>query len=160
MGGEIAGGKQRGRPFVKGQSGNPKGKTKGVRNRATLAAEALLDGEAEALTRKCIELAMAGDPFALKLCLERLVPPRKERPLSFALPPIENGEDTNKAIGGVLAALAQGLVSLSEAREAIELIERCRKIMGPPLPGTGQNIEVRFVTGRGGDPPGLAGGLA
>ena len=52
--------------------GNPAGKPKGVRNRATLAAEALLDGEAEALTRKAVEMALAGDVMALKLCLERL----------------------------------------------------------------------------------------
>jgi Family of unknown function (DUF5681) len=101
---EIAAAKQRGRPFQRGQSGNPNGKPKGVRNRATLAAEALLDGEAEALTRKAIEMAMAGDVTALKLCLERLVPPRKERPLSFALPPFASAEDTAKAIDGVLAA--------------------------------------------------------
>jgi hypothetical protein len=63
---EIAAVKQRGRPFVKGQSGNPRGKPKGVRNRATLAAEALLDGEAEALTRKAVEMALGGDVMALK----------------------------------------------------------------------------------------------
>ena len=116
MDAETAVGKQRGRPFVKGQSGNPKGKPKGARNRATLAAEALLDGEAEALTRKCIELGLAGDPTALRLCMERLVPARRERPLSFALPPVASVEDTNEAIGGVLTALAEGLVSLTEAR--------------------------------------------
>ena len=47
-------------------SGDPAGRTKGARNRATLAAEALLEGEAEALTRKAIELALAGDPTALR----------------------------------------------------------------------------------------------
>jgi hypothetical protein len=46
--------KQRGRPFKKGQSGNPDGRPKGSRHKATLAAEALLDGEAEVLTRKAI----------------------------------------------------------------------------------------------------------
>jgi Family of unknown function (DUF5681) len=51
----------RGRPFQKGQSGNPAGRPRGSTNRATRAAELLLDGEAEALSRKAIELALAGD---------------------------------------------------------------------------------------------------
>jgi Family of unknown function (DUF5681) len=79
MSAEIAVAKQRGRPFVKGQSGNPAGKPKGARNRSTIAAELLLEGEARALTRKAIELGLAGDTTALRLCLERLVPPRKDR---------------------------------------------------------------------------------
>ena len=64
-------------PFEPGQSGNPAGKAKGTRNKVTLAIEALLDGEAEALTRKAIELAKAGDMAALRLCMDRLAPPRK-----------------------------------------------------------------------------------
>ena len=94
-------------------------------------------------------MALAGDVMALKLCLERLVPPRKERPLSFALPPVASVEDTAKAIDGVLAALAQGLVTLSEASEAIDLIERCRRIMGPALPAYGQAIQIQFVSASG-----------
>lgn len=66
--------RQRGRPFPKGVSGNPAGRKAGTRNRATMAAEALLDGEAEALTRKAVELALQGDTVALRLCLERLCP--------------------------------------------------------------------------------------
>jgi hypothetical protein len=69
-----AGAKQGGR-FPKGRSGNPAGKLKGTRHRTTLAAEALLDGEAEALTRKVIEMALAGDSAALRLCLDRILPP-------------------------------------------------------------------------------------
>ena len=57
--------------FKPGQSGNPKGRTKGSRNQMTLAMEALLDGESEALTRKAIELALGGDITALRLCLDR-----------------------------------------------------------------------------------------
>jgi hypothetical protein len=55
---------------VKGQSGNPAGCPRGSTSRATRAAELLLDGEAIALTRKAVELARAGDPAALRLCLE------------------------------------------------------------------------------------------
>ena len=56
--------KQVGR-FQKGRSGNPNGRPKGSRNVATLACEALLDGQAEALTQKAIQMALAGDPVAL-----------------------------------------------------------------------------------------------
>ena len=53
-------GRGRGRPFEKGRSGNPRGRRRGSRNKATLAAEALLAGESEALTRKAVEMALAG----------------------------------------------------------------------------------------------------
>ena len=62
--------KHRGRPFEKGRSGNPAGRPRGNRNRSTLAAQLLLQGEAEALTRKAVELALSGDPTALRLCIE------------------------------------------------------------------------------------------
>jgi hypothetical protein len=67
---------RRGR-FVKRQSGNPTGQPRGSMNRATRAAELLLDGEATALTRKAVELALAGDPAALRLCLDRTVASRR-----------------------------------------------------------------------------------
>ena len=60
--------------FQKGRSGNPAGRRPGTRNRATQAVEVLLEGEAEALTRRAIELAFEGDATVLKLCLERIVP--------------------------------------------------------------------------------------
>ena len=47
--------KVRGRPFVPGQSGNPNGRPRGARNRVTLAVEALIEGQAEELTRKAID---------------------------------------------------------------------------------------------------------
>ena len=74
-----------GRPFEKGRSANPGGRRRGSRNRATLAAAVLLDGEAEALTRKAVELALAGDPVALRLCIERILPPCRERPVRLPL---------------------------------------------------------------------------
>jgi hypothetical protein len=65
---EKTGEKQRNlKPFRPGQSGNPDGRPKGSRNKATLAMEALLDGEAEAITRKAIEKALEGDMTAIRL---------------------------------------------------------------------------------------------
>jgi hypothetical protein len=64
------------RGFPAGVSGNPAGRPKGSRNKTTLAIEALLEGEAEALTRKAIERALEGDMAALRLCMDRLAPPR------------------------------------------------------------------------------------
>lgn len=71
--------------WPKGVSGNPMGRPRGARHRSTLAVEALLDGEAEGLTRKAIEVAMEGDVEALRLCLDRLAPARKDATVSFQL---------------------------------------------------------------------------
>src|SRR6266436_4441476 len=57
-------GRVRGRAFEKGRSGNTLGRRVGCRNKTTIAAAALLAGEAEALTRKAVELALVGDPTA------------------------------------------------------------------------------------------------
>jgi hypothetical protein len=67
---ENLGQKQDGR-FKPGQSGNPAGKPKGARHKTTLAMEALLEGEAEGPTRKAVEMALAGDTTAMRLCFER-----------------------------------------------------------------------------------------
>ena len=108
-----------GRPFVKGNAGRPKG----ARHRVTLAAEALLDGEGEMLTRKAIDLALAGDPTALRLCLDRILPPRRERPITFKLPALHSAADSAGAVAAIVAAVAAGELNLSEAAELAKLIE-------------------------------------
>ena len=107
--------KQRGKPFPPGKSGNPTGRPRGVRNRVTTAAQSLLDGEAEALTRKAVELALAGNVYALRLCLERLLPPKKERAVSVKLPAIEKVEDLPKLTEALIAAVASGELLPGEA---------------------------------------------
>jgi hypothetical protein len=72
--------------FQPGQSGNPAGRPKGSRSKAMQALDAIFDGEAEAITNKVIELAKDGDTQALRMCLDRLVPPRRDRPVTFELP--------------------------------------------------------------------------
>ncbi len=106
--------------------GNP-GKPKGARSRATLAAEALLDGEAEKLTRVAIDKALDGDPVALRLCLERLVPPRKDRLLTFDLPPIGGAKDHPAVLASVLEAVAGGDLTPSEGQAFAALMEQHRR---------------------------------
>jgi Family of unknown function (DUF5681) len=112
-----------GRPFQPGQSGNPSGRPKGARNKMTLAVEALLENEAEALTRKVIDLALGGNMAALRLCFERLLPPRRDRGVAFDLPKIESAADALAASGALLESCAAGTLSTSEAAEVMELIK-------------------------------------
>jgi hypothetical protein len=74
----------------------------------TRALEALFDGEAEELTRKAIKLAKAGDMTALRLCLDRIVPPRKDRPIGFSLPTMKEPADAADALASIVAAVADG----------------------------------------------------
>ena len=113
----------RGRPFEKGRSGHPAGRRAGSRNRATLAAAALLEGESEALTRKAVELALDGDPTALRLCIERILPPCRERTVKFALPPIENAADISAAMQAVTSALAGGAITPGEAATVAAVVD-------------------------------------
>jgi hypothetical protein len=112
----------RGRPWAKGQSGNPAGRRRGSRNKATLMAERYLDGEAEGLARKAVEMAYAGDGLALRLCLERMIAPRRERPQPFALPRVETAADLAPAMAAVMAAAARGVITTGQAAEMASVI--------------------------------------
>ena len=111
-------------PFRKGQSGNPSGRQRGSRNKATLAVEALLDGEAEALTRKAVELALAGDTTALRLCLDRIAPARKGRPITLAVGDVTSLNDLSAVQGEVVAALARGELTPEEAADVASVVEK------------------------------------
>ena len=100
--------------FSKGTSGNPSGRPQGSRNRATLLMEALLEGEAEQLTRKVIELAKAGDTHALRLCLERLMPPGRDRLVSFDLPPLQSADDLSLGVASILQAVSEARITPQE----------------------------------------------
>ncbi|MCJ2023942.1 DUF5681 domain-containing protein [Methylobacterium sp. J-067] len=112
-----------GRPFQQGQSGNPNGRPRGSRNRSTQALEAILDGEAEALTRRAIEMALEGDGPAMRMCLDRLMPVRKDRPITFTLPEIETAADLTKATRALMQGVADGEITPSEAAELSKLVD-------------------------------------
>jgi hypothetical protein len=102
--------------------GNP-GRPKGSRNKTTLALEALLDGEAEALTRKAIEMALDGDTTAMRLVMDRIMPPRKDRPVMFSMPKLETAGDAVKAMAALAEAVANGDITPGEAGELSKLVD-------------------------------------
>lgn len=108
--------------------GNP-GKPKGTRHKATRAALALLDGEAEALSRKAVELALEGDTTALRLCLERIAPPRKDAPIQFNLPTMRSAADAAKAAGAIIEAVALGDLTPTEGAHIMGLVETYRRTL-------------------------------
>ena len=60
--------------FQKGQSGNPAGRPRGSRNKASIRMQEMLEEKTEKLVNKLIKMALAGNIGALRLCLDRLVP--------------------------------------------------------------------------------------
>ena len=109
--------------FQKGQSGNPAGRPRGARNRATLLMQNLLADDAEAIGRKAIEMAIAGDLAAIRLCMDRLAPVRKDEPVAFELPPIEKPADIVAATASIVAAVAAGELTPSQAAEVSKVID-------------------------------------
>ena len=123
-GSDTAGRDGKGR-FRRGNAGKPRG----ARNRATQAVSALLDGEAAALTRKAVELALEGDTTALRLCLERIAPPRREAPVIVDIPEIQTAGDLPKAIAVLLQAAGRGDLTPGEAGRLAALVGEAGKAL-------------------------------
>jgi hypothetical protein len=110
-------------PFQKGQSGNPAGRPRGIVNRATALAQNLLSERAEWIARKVIELAEEGDMAAIRVCMERLVPPIKHQPVAVELPPLEKAADSVEAAARIAAAVAAGDLTAAEAAELAKVVD-------------------------------------
>ena len=111
--------------FTTGNAGRPKG----ARNRTTQAVMALLEGEAEALSRKAVEMALAGDSVALRLCLDRLAPARKDSPVQFPLPRMTTARDAAQAAGAVLEAVSEGDLTPAEGAQVMALVDSYRRML-------------------------------
>lgn len=92
-----------------------------------MVAEVLLDGEAETITRKAIELAKGGDITAIRLCLERILPPRKDRPISVDLPTVSSVADLKTAHAEVIRDVASGELTPDQGRAFSDLLESYRR---------------------------------
>lgn len=111
--------------FAAGNAGRPSG----ARNRTTMAVLELLEGQAEALTQRAVELALGGDTTALRLCLERVAPPRKDAPVQFALPQMKTARDAAEAAGAVLQAVSEGDLTPAEGAQVMGLVDSFRRTL-------------------------------
>jgi len=111
--------------FAAGNTGRPRGS----RNKATIAIESLLQGQAEELTQIVIKKALEGDSVALRLCLERIAPAPKDQPVSFSLPKMHNALDASVAAGSVLNAVSDGELTPIEATRVMGLIDSYRRTL-------------------------------
>ena len=109
-------------------AGNP-GRPKGARHKATQAIEAMLEGQQQALTQAAINKALEGDVTALRLCLDRIAPARKDAPVSFDLPDIETAADAANAARAILKAVADGDVTPMEAATVMAVVEQFRRTL-------------------------------
>ena len=140
--------KTRGRPFQKGNPGRPKG----ARDTATLAVERLLEGEREAIGRKCVELALSGDTTALRLAMERIAPVRKAR-VRLTLPPVETVDPVDPPVNndlGMLALAGRLAESALRTRDAPERELHQQLMLLPRLPGVTEQSMLSGAAARAG----------
>lgn len=117
----------RGRPFQRGSSGNPNGRPRGSRNVTTLAVEALLEGQAEAITQRVVNAALDGEIAAIKLVMDRVAPPRKSRPIQIDLPDVSDARGVALAQAAVVTAVAGGEITPDEGTALSGLLEARRR---------------------------------
>lgn len=122
----------RGRPFQRGCSGNPSGKPRGTRNRATILLETITHGDLDAIIATIVDKAKAGDLVAAKLILDRVAPPPKSRTVSVELSPIgqwDGGDTALQSYRTIIEAVASSQISPAEGLELTSLIEAHRAVV-------------------------------
>jgi len=116
--------------FLPGQSGNAAGRAAGSRNKKTLAAEAALFDHAQELVDELVERARRGEPAAMRLVMERILPAGRGRPLPIELPPVRSTEDALAAADVIMDALKQGAISAREAVDLLRVVEGLTRLTG------------------------------
>ncbi|ONF46470.1 DUF5681 domain-containing protein [Methylobacterium radiotolerans] len=109
--------------FQPGKSGNPRGRRPGAKNKATLIMEELFDTHGENLTKKLFHQGFKGDVQAMRIIFDRLMPVRKDQPISLDLPQIDTPADLTRATGALLEGVASGQITPSQAAELAKIID-------------------------------------
>jgi hypothetical protein len=112
-----------------GTSGNPAGRPPGSRNKTTLMMQELLEGEGGSLVRKAMEMALGGSTHAMRLCLERLMPPQRERLIDLPLPDVKTVQDSSTALSKILSAVGEGRITPGEGETLARILEAQKRVI-------------------------------
>src|SRR5512143_471448 len=113
--------------FKPGQSGNPAGRKPGTGK--VNEYRKLLESKLPDLVSVLVEQTLAGEPAALKMCFDRLIPPYRPeaRPVEFAMPEqlslVDIGKSIIESIGTGSISPDQGAAVLSVLAGQARLIE-------------------------------------
>ncbi|MGE4572944.1 DUF5681 domain-containing protein [Parachlamydia sp.] len=113
--------------FRKGQSGNPQGKAKGTKNRATLAAEQVLQSDLDNICHKLIEEALTGNIQAIRLVLDRVLPIKRDRDIKIRLPKLQTTDDAVKAMSLIIESVSCGNITPSEGEAMSKVVDAFMK---------------------------------
>jgi hypothetical protein len=116
-------GSRRGRPWEKGRTGNPAGRPPKRAHQAHYIARSLIARQAVPLTRKMIDLALAGDKAMLRLCHQSIAPPRREAPIDLQLPPVAERADLKAMMVAIADAAARGTMTAAQARTLVRMLD-------------------------------------
>jgi hypothetical protein len=122
---ERSGSAPRGRPWPKGQSGNPEGRPRqsgpSRAHKAAYVAHSLFDRKTARLVERVIGWAEGGDKTMLRAYLRQIVPPRPEAPVWLNVPAIENSRDVKVALRAVANAVAEGGITPAQGLRLVRL---------------------------------------
>ena len=135
--------------FVKGGGGRPRGS----KNKATVAIEAIFEGEAERIGRRTVELALAGDPTALKIVMDRIAPVRRGRPLQGLA-----RRSNESSVEALLRAVLEGELTPEEGKDVVGMIESAARIAATKVLAE-QRQEQMEALRRAGESGALGGGV-
>lgn len=119
---DKSGVKQRGRPFRKGESGNPAGRKLGSRSKSTLLGQALMSEELEGVVRKCVEMALGGDSTCIKVVIDKLIPSAKSHPICLPIDPPQSTADIPRVLLDTFVELYKGTVHPEDIEALIKLV--------------------------------------
>ena len=113
-------------PFLKGHSGNPRGRPKGSVNRVSEYKQQILEN-IPGIVKKMIKTAEDGDIRAAKFLIETVIP--KTRPVSSPTPFKYNDSSLSDAGQSILQATASGNLAADQAATLLQALSNQAKLI-------------------------------